>query len=146
MVRRVVSLFLVLLLTFVAVAASGADEPQRKTIFYNVTTSDTWAAGMALGQASMALKNGYGVVVFLNVRGVYLAAKSHPQDTFSGTGKDAHEMLSGLIENGARVVICPMCMKKAAIGESDLLPGVELGGPVVTFPLMTDDDTVVMSY
>ena len=56
MVHRVVSLSLVLLLTFVLVAASGADEPQRKTIFYNVTTSDTWAAGMALGQASMALK------------------------------------------------------------------------------------------
>lgn len=145
-VQRAVGVSLLLLLMVLSVAVARADESPSKTIFYNVTTSESWASGMALGQAGMALKNGYRVVVFLNVRGVYLASKSHPQDTFSGTGKNAHEMIASLIENGARVVICPMCMKKAAIDEADLLPGVELGGPAVTFPLMTGDDTVVMSY
>lgn len=123
-----------------------ADEDDPKTLFYNLTTDESWAAGMALGQASMAQQSGYQVVVFLNVRGVYLAQESRAQDTFSGTGKTPKEMLASLHENGARLVICPMCMKKAGIAESDLVPNVELGGPKVTFPLMTADDTVVLSY
>ena len=126
--------------------ALQAEEHQGKTIFYNLTTDDSWASGMALGQAAMALQSGYKVVVFLNVRGVYLAQQSRGQDTFSGTGMTAHEMLASLREEGARLIICPMCMKKAAITESDLVPGVEMGGPKVTFPLMTAADTVVLSY
>jgi predicted peroxiredoxin len=123
-----------------------ASAGQKKTIFYNVTTDETWAAGMATGQADMAMKSGYKVVVFLNVRGVYLASKSRAQDIFSGTGKTARDMLTGLMKGGARVIICPMCLKKAGIKDADLLDGVEMGGPKVTFPLMTADDTVVISY
>jgi predicted peroxiredoxin len=137
---------LVLALLAALSGALQADEHKTKTLFYNLTTDDSWASGMALGQAAMALQNGYQVVVFLNVRGVYLAQQSRAQDTFSGTGKTAHEMLASLREQGARVIICPMCMKKAAIADSDLVPGVEIGGPKVTFPLMTADDTVVLSY
>ena len=136
----------ILLLSLCMTAGVSAAETGRKTIFYNLTTDESWAAGMALGQAAMALKEGYGVVVFLNVRAVYLADKSHPQDTFSGTSKTAQEMLSALMEQGARVIICPMCMKKAGIEQSDLISGVEPGGPPVTFPVMTRDDTVVISY
>ena len=45
---------IVLILLAVAVAApASADE--QKTIFYNVTTDEAWAAGMALGQATKAL-------------------------------------------------------------------------------------------
>jgi predicted peroxiredoxin len=119
---------------------------EKKTIFYNVTTDDSWASGMATGQAAMALKSGYKVVVFLNVRGVYLASKSRALDVFSGTGKTAREMLAELMKGGARVIICPMCMKTAGIADADLLEGVEVGGPKVTFPVLTADDTVVLSY
>lgn len=137
------SVLLFLVLTLFAATAGASD---KKTIFYNVTTDDTWAAGMALGQASMAAQNGYKVVVFLNVRAVYLASKSRAQDTFSGTGKTADAMLTALAKNGARVIICPMCMKKAGMTEADLVEGVELGGPPVTMPLLTGDDTVVLSF
>jgi len=132
---------LVLLGTVPAFAGDGA-----KTLFYNVTTDDEWAAGMALGQAGMARKSGYDVVVFLNVRAVYLADKARSWDVFSGTGKDVHQMISDLAAGGARIIICPMCMKRAGLTEADLIDGVELGGPKVTFPLMTADDTVVVSY
>jgi predicted peroxiredoxin len=145
-VMRSMQLFMAVLLLFGVFATAQAEDAKGKTIFYNLTTDESWAAGMALGQASAAVDNGYAVVVFLNVRGVYLASKSRAQDVFSGTGKTPREMLAQLIDGGARVVICPMCMKKAAIAESDLMSGVELGGPKVTFPLLTADDTVVMSY
>lgn len=140
---RHLPLLAVLLLALLA-GTAGASE--KKTIFYNVTTDESWASGMALAQASMAMQNGYKVVVFLNVRAVYLASKSRAQDTFSGSGKTPDAMLTGLAKGGARVIICPMCMQKAGITEADLVEGVELGGPPVTMPLMTGDDTVVISF
>jgi predicted peroxiredoxin len=140
---RYLPFFVLLCLSVLTLSASAGE---KKTIFYNVTTDDTWATGMATGQAAQAMKSGYKVVIFLNVRGVYLAAKSRTLDAFSGTGKTPQAVLTDLIKGGARVIICPMCMKKAGIAESDLLEGAEMGGPKVTFPLMTAEDTVVISY
>jgi predicted peroxiredoxin len=135
-----------LALCCVVLLSLDASAGEKRTVFYNVTTDETWASGMATGQAAMAMKAGYKVVMFLNVRGVYLVSKRRALDTFSGTGKTARQMLTDLMKGGARVIICPMCLRKAGISESDLLDGVELGGPEVTFPLMTAEDTVVISY
>jgi predicted peroxiredoxin len=146
MTIRRLSLLLVLLVPLLLGAAAANAEETGKTIFYNVTTDEAWASGMALGQATMAKKEGYDIVVFLNVRGVYLADKGRAHDSFSGTGQDAPEMLANLVASGGRVIICPMCMKKAGLAEADLVDGVEIGGPSVTFPVMTADDTVVLSY
>jgi predicted peroxiredoxin len=143
---RFVLLLALCCLALLSLYSLDAGAGEKKIIFYNVTTDETWASEMATGQAAMAMKSGYKVVVFLNVRAVYLASKSRALDTFSGTGKTAREMLSDLIKDGARVIICPMCMNKAGITESDLLDGVEMGGPKVTFPLVTAEDTVVISY
>jgi len=142
-VRRTSFLFL-LVAALIAAPAAAADDDQ--TFFYNITTDETWAAGMALGQASKALEAGYDVVLFLNVRGVYLAATERQQDTFAPTGHTAGEMLQAALEDGARVIICPMCMEKAGLTMDDLIEGVERGGPDVTFEVMAAEGTVVMSY
>ena len=140
---------LVLAMLFVLTLFAGsalADDHGKKTIFYNITSDDVWTAGMAAGQASKALESGYNVVVFLNVRGVYLASTDRQQDTFAGTGKSAQQMLQVIMKNGGRVIMCPMCMKQAGLTMDDVIEGVERGGPGVTFELMTADDTVVVSY
>ena len=134
---------LILLAAFFAGAVSADDE---KTIFYNVTTEEAWAAGMAVGQATSALDNGYSVVIFLNVRGVFLASKNFNTDSFSESGKSLQEMLKSAMEKGATVVICPMCMKKAGMTMEDVIKGVVKGGPDVTMKAMTAEDTVVISF
>ena len=141
--------FIILAMLFVLTLFAGsalADEHGNKTIFYNITSDDVWTAGMATGQASKALESGYDVVVFLNVRAVYLASTARKQDTFAGTGKTAQQMLQAIMKNGGRVVICPMCMKQAGLSMDSIIEGVEKGGPDVTFKVLTADDTVVMSY
>ncbi|MEN8177545.1 MAG: DsrE family protein, partial [Pseudomonadota bacterium] len=117
-----------------------------KTIFYNITTDEAWAGGMALGQANKALEHGYKVVLFLNVRGVFLASKSFHTDTLSASGMSLQNMLKAAMKKGARALICPMCMKKAGMTMDDLIEGIEKGGPNITMKLMTADDTAVMSY
>ncbi len=138
------SLVVLLLLSFVAAAPVSADE--QKTIFYNVTTDEAWAAGMALGQASKALESGYKVVIFLNVRGVFIASKSFATDTNGLVGMSLQDMLKAAMDKGAQAIICPMCMGKAGMTMDDVVDGVVKGGPDVTMKAMTADDTVVISY
>lgn len=138
------SFLVVMLLAVVALAPAMADS--NKTIFYNVTTDEAWSAGMALGQANAALGAGYKVVIFLNVRAVFLASKSFATDTFSGSGHSLQDMLKMAMSKGATVIICPMCMHKAGMTMDNVIDGVIKGGPDVTMKAMTADDTVVISY
>jgi predicted peroxiredoxin len=137
-----------ILLAVMLVAASAAvlADEDKKTIFYNLTTEEAWAAGMALGQANKALENGYAVVIFLNVRGVFIASKTFQTDTNAATGMSLQDLLKAAMAKGAQVIICPMCMGKAGMTMDDIIDGVVKGGPDVTLPLMTDDDTTVISF
>jgi predicted peroxiredoxin len=128
------------------VAAAASADRKGETIFYNVTTDEAWAAGMALGQATKAMEAGYDVVIFLNVRAVFIAAKDFTTDIPGATGTSLQEMLRTAIENGAQAIICPMCMKKAGMTMDDVIDGVVKGGPDVTMKAMTADDTVVISF
>ena len=137
--------YLCLLLTVLLTLPVTADE-QKKTIFYNLTTDEAWAGGMALGQANKALENGYQVVLFLNVRGVFIASKAFHTDTLSSSGMSLQNMLKAAIGKGARAIICRMCLNKAGMSMDDVIEGVEKGGPDVTMKLMTADNTTVISY
>jgi predicted peroxiredoxin len=135
-----------LILLAVAAAAPVTAQDAQKTIFYNMTTDEAWAAGMALAQANKALEAGYNVVIFLNVRAVFIASKAFVTDSNGAAGKSLQEQLKDAIANGAQAVICPMCMGKAGMTMDDVIDGVVKGGPDVTMKAMTADDTVVISF
>ena len=116
------------------------------TLFYNITTDEVWPAGMAAAQAYNAAKRGHDVVVYLNVRGVYLVASEREQDTLGATGRTAQETLVMAMDNGARVLVCPMCMQQGGLTPDDLIEGVELGKPELLFELLSRDDLVALSY
>ena len=145
---RKMTILVAALVAFVAVGLAGpqARASEDKTIFYNLSTDETWRAGMALGQANKALEEGYKVVVLLNVRGIYVAARDREQDTMAPTGKTPQDLLKGALDKGARVIVCPMCLKRTSLKMDDLIDGLEMAGPKVTFPLMTAEDTTVVSY
>ena len=139
-----ISLVALFLFSVSSLVSASADE--KKTIFYNVTTDEAWAAGMALGQAGKALDVGYKVVIFLNVRGVFIASKAVSTDINGASGKSLQDMLKAALDKGAQVIICPMCMGKIGLTMDDLIEGVIKGGPDVTLKAMTADDTVVISF
>lgn len=134
----------VFMLLIVAVTPLSADE--QESIFYNLTTDEAWKAGMALGQATNALKKGYKVIIHLNTRAVFIASKSFATDINGASGKSLQDMLKALVDKGAQVIICPMCMKKAGLTMDGVIAGVSKAGPDITFKLMTDDHTTVISY
>lgn len=142
--RLVTTLFLGLALIASGNALAASDA--GKTFFYNITTDEVWPAGMATTQAYKAAEAGHDVVIYLNVRGVYLAATNRKQDTLGATGRTAQENIEMAMENGARVLVCPMCMGQGGLTEDDLIDGVELGKPDILFGLLSQDDLVTLSY
>lgn len=138
-------LFLVLAVAVPMAALAAPAQAEPKTIFYNLTTDDSWRAGMALGQATKAMENDYNIILLLNVRGVLLAAKE-PVEGYDKVDPKIHQMLENLITKGARVMICPMCMNKVGLKDDDLIHGILPGGPDNVFPAMTAPNTVVVSY
>lgn len=135
----------VLAMATLSATAQAADTAQA--LFINLTSDDTNRAAMAINFATLVRqKKNIPVTVFLNVDGVRLADRTIPQ-TKNPAGKTAAEMLSAFMAAGGEVIICPMCMKNVGgLAKSDLLDGVKMGGPDVTWPALFADGTTVLSY
>lgn len=135
-----------------AIEESATEEVEENSegisadILINLTTDDTWAAGMALGLAGRMIEQGSDVAIFLNVEGVRIASTVISHDTHSMAEKTPHEMLADLIENGATVIVCPVCQEKAGIADEDLLEGTIKGKPDLTIPLILNPDVKLLSY
>jgi predicted peroxiredoxin len=125
------------------VAAQGA--PDKSVLFISVTSDDLWDCQMAMGYAERVNSMGYRVVLFLNVRGVYLANKNLPQATMAGLQKTPADMLKSLMQRGIDVYVCPMCMAQAGMKTNDLLDGTKEADPGMV-SLQMDPNTQVMSY
>lgn len=123
----------VLLLVAVTAAPLPASAQDRLTgLFINLTTDDTWPAGMAISFAHRrALANGIEpVVIWLNSRGVYLAEADRQGDVpteLHGQGRSIQEMLADFIADGGIVIACPTCSAAAGLSAEDLVPGVQMG-------------------
>ena len=74
--RRLHQLFILSLLLSVALVVGTVSAGEKKTIFYNLTTDEAWAAGMAIGQATKALDNGYDVAISLTSGVSFLPQRS----------------------------------------------------------------------
>ena len=134
------------LLALAAVPGGAVRAEEARHFLYNVTTDEAWAAGMALGQANVAASRGHQVTVFLNVRGVNLAAARNVQGTFGPAGATPRELLGKLMAGGHEVLVCGTCMSVAGLEAGDLIEGAKVANPDLTFGALTAPGTIVMSY
>lgn len=135
---RLLSMFpLWLLLCAVFPAAADQDK-----LFVNLTTDEARRVAMAVGFATKVREEKkIPVTIFLNVEGVRLADKNIAHCGAS------QELLKEFMRSGGRVIVCPMCMQNVGgMDKDDLISGVEIGGPEVTWPALFDDDVTVLSY
>ena len=125
--------------------AIKADE--NKSLFINLTSNEINRAAMAINFGHRVLqKKKMPTAIFLNVEGVHLVNKNIPQHQHKN-GKTIHEMLAAFIQDGGKVIVCPMCMKNVGgMEKSDLLAGVQLGGPDTTWKALFADEVTVLSY
>lgn len=137
-------LMLVLLAGLWLPSAHAADDEK---LFVSLTSDEINRASMAIMFSHKVLtERKIPVTIFLNVEGVRLADTSIPQAKHP-SGKSPAKMLTGFMADGGTVLICPMCMKNVGgIAPEQLLEGVQVGKPDVTWPALFAEGTRILSY
>lgn len=113
----------------------------RGSLFVNLTTDEGHRVDMALVFSKSVLERGHPVAIWLNDRGVRIAAKSKADDFAS-----QQRMLSELMAKGAAVVVCPFCMKHYGVQDADLIDGAKVGNPELTGGYLFKDDTRTLTW
>jgi sulfur relay (sulfurtransferase) complex TusBCD TusD component (DsrE family) len=119
MTRLLIMLALVLGAFSTTTRAAEADP-----LFINLTTDDPHRAHMGLSFGGNQMERGHPLTIFLNDRGVLVGTKAGA-NRFAGQ----HKALVALIDKGATVLICPMCMKHYGVNPGEVLPGIKVGNP-----------------
>jgi sulfur relay (sulfurtransferase) complex TusBCD TusD component (DsrE family) len=118
-------------------AVAGDTDP----LFINLTSDDGHRVTMALAFGGAQLKRGHPLTVFLNDRGVMAASKTNAVQF-----TDQQSTLQQLLDSGATILVCRMCMKQYGIAEGDLLDGLKVGNPELTGAHLFQDNVVTLSW
>jgi sulfur relay (sulfurtransferase) complex TusBCD TusD component (DsrE family) len=127
-------------------SATSSAPAEGAGLVVNVTTDDTWSANMAFSLATNAVGQGLDVIVFLNVRGVYLADAERTPATEGNSDQDLHQKLQAFVDAGGTVVVCPSCAMEAGLTQDDLIDGAVIGEPGGIIPILADPAYNVISY
>ena len=131
-----------------AVPQSGATSaPDNATVLLNITSGAEalQAVDMAMKLAGFSLDEGRTVAIFFNVKGVQVPTRSFPADVKFQDNLPLVQQLARLIERGAEVHVCPICMKALGVEADDVVEGAQ----VTTRPKLFSHigrDTAVFSY
>ena len=132
---------LIALLSLLGFAFTPVAADESQTIIYYLTSDDAWSAEMALDGAGRDLASGHDVVIRLNHSATSIASNTLMSEVASATGMTLQQKLEGTLKQGARVIICPVCMRESHMTESDLIAGIIIGEPDVTSEAMTAENT-----
>ena len=134
---RIKSVIAAILITVSSAAFSGTNDP----LFINLSTDELHRSSMAINFGKHHSASGHPLTIFLNDKAVMMGVKA-------GSAKfaDQQQALAEVINNGALVIMCPMCLKQAGFTEADLIPGVKLGGPKITGDALFKDGTKTMGW
>ena len=123
--------------TIVSHAFAGDADP----LFINLISDEPHRAEMALTFGGNQHSRGHALTIFLNDRAVLVASTAN-----AGKYSKHQQKLSDLLEEGATVLICAMCMNFYGVEEADLLPGVEIGNPELTGGALFKDSTKTLTW
>jgi predicted peroxiredoxin len=136
---------MIVLLTALAATATTATATEHETgnapLFINLITDDPHRAHMALHFGRNQLQRGHPVTVFMNDRGVFIAAKQGAERFGLH-----HGLIAELLEAGAKIIVCPMCMKYYGVAQADLLDGLAVGNPELTGGALFAPDTRTLTW
>ena len=124
---------------------STATSSSKDIVFFSITTdgsTDPQRLDMALKLAGFALDEKKTVFVFFNVKGVHVPAKTFPEDRKFQENATLKEQLQTLIDRGAVVHVCPICMKGLGVDKSQIIDGVQVTTRKELFARITGNTTV----
>jgi predicted peroxiredoxin len=107
---------------------SDSPEAQKPTLVINLTsgTEDLHAVVMGLHFAEHGLADGREVVVFFNVKAPPLARKELADTVKFKEMPPVRAMIVSLLEQGAKMVVCPMCAEITGVKAEELASGIDM--------------------
>ncbi|MBU0969446.1 MAG: DsrE family protein [Proteobacteria bacterium] len=118
-------------------AFAGDTDP----LFVNLTTDDSHRANMAISFGKNQFDRGHPLTIFLNDTGVNIGSKAN-----SAKFANHQKALGELMNKGATVLICPMCIKHYGVKEADLLTGLKVSNPDLTGGALFQDNAKTLSW
>ena len=107
--------------------------------------SNPQAVDMAMKFAGFALDESRDVFMFFNVKGVTVPSSHLADDGAFQQNPPVKQQLAKLIERGARVHVCPVCMKALDLDASALMPGAQVTDRAALFGAI-ERGTCVFTY
>lgn len=138
---KFISHLLLALTLCISAIATPAFAGDTDPLFVNLTSDDPHRANMAITFGGNQHERGHPLTIFLNDKGVLIGSKAS-----SAKFADHQKALAELMDKGAAVIICPMCMKHYGVKESDLLPGLKVGKPEITGAALFKDNTKTLTW
>lgn len=129
-----------------AASSSSGKSDDSAIVLLNVTSDgvdDAQSVDMAMKLAGFALDEGRQVAMFFNVKGVRVPTQS--SNLKYAENDPVADQLAKLIERGADVHVCPICMQALGVEQSQLVDGAK----VTTRPTLFANigpDTAVFTY
>ena len=118
----------VLLCALLAVSLNSMAQAPAET-FFNVTSADNQAQGMAMVLASQMVEQKATVRILLCGPAGQLALKSYEPATLKPKNVTPKQMMTGLIKGGATVEVCALFLPNADKTPADLIEGVAVAKP-----------------
>lgn len=118
----------IILVSALSLALVTAASAQTDT-FFNVTSSDNQAQGMAMVLAGQMAEQKASVRMLLCGPAGQLALKSYEPAALKPKNVTPKQMMEGLIKGGATVEVCALFLPNAGKTPADLIDGVAVAKP-----------------
>jgi predicted peroxiredoxin len=117
-----------LISTLLTVSLNSWAQTQTET-FFNVTSADNQAQGMAMVLATQAAEQKAAVRILLCGQAGQLALKTYEPAALKPKNVTPKQMMAGLIKAGATVEVCALFLPNADKTTADLIEGVAVAKP-----------------
>lgn len=120
--------------------AQATPEPKVR-MFINLSSVDPHRAALAMFIATSQAEAGVPVTMLLTIDAVRIAVKT-PHQSLAGERAD----LDNAMKAGVKVIVNPRSLMYHAIGDADLMDGVQKGNPKLLRETLSLPNTVTLSW
>jgi predicted peroxiredoxin len=126
---------------------AAESDTAKRPLLLNITAGydDPHKVTMALQLAGHGLDAGRQVYLFFNVRGVMVAAEGDETPDVAFNDKPVRALLAGVVQRGAKVLVCPHCAKAMGLEADDLIDAAEFATAETLFAAV-DRNAAVFTY
>lgn len=126
-----------ILSALLSVSLNSVAQTTQTETFFNVTSADNQAQGMAMVLATQVAGQNAAVRILLCGPAGQLALKSYEPAALKPKNVTPKQMMAGLIKSGATVEVCALFLPNADKTPADLIEGVSVAKPPEVAAYMT---------